>query len=86
MNVTVLLLYVVMFGAMYMFLIHPQKKRKKQLETMRAELKVGDNIITVGGIVGKVSGIKEDNITIEVGVERTKLEIKKWGIYNKEIL
>lgn len=86
MNLGVLVLYVVMFGAMYMFLIHPQKKRKKQLETMREELKVGDDIITVGGIVGKVSGIKEDNITIVVGVDRTKLEIKKWGIYNKEIL
>jgi len=84
MNSSIILIYVAMFGAMYMFLIHPQKKRKKQLEQMREDLKVGDSIITVGGITGKVASIKEDDITIEVGTERAKIVLKKWGIYGKD--
>lgn len=84
MNYSGLLIYVAMFGVLYFILIRPQKKRKEQLESMRNELTAGDKIVTVGGLVGKIVSTKDENITIEVGNDGTKMVIKKWGIYSKE--
>lgn len=84
MNYSGLLIYVAMFAVLYFILIRPQKKRKNELETMRNDLKSGDKVVTVGGIVGQIVAVKEDDITIEVGAERSKLIVKKWGIYSKD--
>lgn len=75
-----LVMLVGMFVIMYFLLIRPQKKRQKQEEKMRNEIQVGDVVITIGGIVGKVVAIKEDALTIESGVDRCRLQIKKWAI------
>jgi len=83
-NYSGLLIYVAMFAVLYFILIRPQKKRKNQLESMRSDLKAGDKIVTVGGLIGQIVSVKDDDITIEVGVEKSKLVIKKWGIYSKE--
>lgn len=64
----------------YFFIIKPQKKREKEVHKMRSELKVGDNIITIGGILGKVVKVKEDIIQIEVGTEKTVIEILKSAV------
>lgn len=69
-----------MVAIMYFLLFRPQKKRQKQEEKMRSELQVGDNIITIGGIVGKIITIKEDSLIIETGVDRSRMQIKKWAI------
>lgn len=84
MNYSGLLIYVAMFAVLYFILIRPQKKRKNELENMRNELKSGDKVITVGGIVGQILSVKGDDITLEIGAERNKLVVKKWGIYSKE--
>ncbi len=75
-----IVLLVGMLALMYFLLIRPQKKRQKQEEKMRNEVQVGDTIITIGGIVGKVVTIKEDSIIIETGVDRCRIQMKKWSI------
>ncbi|QEK12066.1 preprotein translocase subunit YajC [Crassaminicella thermophila] len=66
----------------YFLIIRPQKKREKQIKDMRNSLKVGDNISTIGGIYGKIIKIKDDMIIIEVGADKTKLQIARWAVGN----
>jgi preprotein translocase subunit YajC len=70
------------FGLLYVLLILPQNKKKKKEEKMRNSIEIGDEIVTIGGIVGKVVGIKEENeaFIIETGTDRSKLKIKKWAV------
>lgn len=68
----------------YMFIIRPQKKKEKQIKEMREMLKVGDVVFTIGGIVGKIVKIKEDEITIETGADKNKIVFKKWAVGNVE--
>lgn len=73
---------VLMVVLMYFMLIRPQNKKRKAEEKMRKSLQVGDEITTIGGIVGKIVSIKEDTdtIVIETGADRSKMRIKKWAI------
>lgn len=64
----------------YVLIIRPQKKQERQVTEMRANVKVGDQIITIGGIIGRVTKVKEDDITIEVGSDKTKIDMKKWSL------
>lgn len=64
----------------YFFIIRPQKKKEQEVKKMRDELKVGDEVITIGGIYGKVLKAKEDMVTIEVGSSKTKLDMTRWSI------
>lgn len=64
----------------YFFAIRPQKKKEAQVKEMRAALKVGDEVITIGGIYGKIVLAKEDIITVEVGNAKTKLEMTRWSV------
>ena len=66
--------------AFYFFLIRPQQKREKDTQSMRNNVKEGEEIITIGGIYGKVINIKEDTLTIEVGADKVKLKIARWAI------
>ena len=70
----------VIFGALYFFTIRPQSKRDKELKNFRNNLKPGDEIVTIGGIYGKVVRITEDRVVIVVGSEKTKLEMAKSAI------
>lgn len=64
----------------YLFAIRPQKKREKTIKEMRSNLQVGDNVITIGGIHGKITVVREDMLTIEVGSTKTRLDVAKWSI------
>nr|WP_244282071.1 preprotein translocase subunit YajC [Maledivibacter halophilus] len=75
-----LIMMLVFFGIFYFLLIRPQQKKNKQIQRMRSELKVGDNIITIGGVHGKVLSIKDELVTIEVGADKVKLQISKWAV------
>lgn len=65
---------------MYFLLIRPQKKKERQINEMRSNIKAGDNIITIGGIYGTVSRVKDDSLIIQVGADKTKLEVTRWSI------
>lgn len=73
---------VVIIGGMYFFLIRPNKKKKKQEDDMRKNLQIGDEITTIGGIIGRIVSIKEetDSVVLETGSDRNKVRIKRWAI------
>lgn len=71
---------VIVFGAMYFFMIRPSQKKQKEVNKMRENLKVGDNIITIGGIKGKVLKIGDDFVVIESSNSKTKLEFVKSAV------
>lgn len=76
-----LVIYIGFFaGVMYLLVFLPQKRRDKKSREMLNALQVGNNVTTIGGIIGKVINIKDDEITIESGVEKTKIKVKKWAI------
>ncbi len=75
-----LLPLVLIFGAMYFLLIRPQKKREKEVNTMRNNIQVGDEIVTIGGICGKVVKTKDESVVIQVGADKVKFEMMRWSI------
>jgi len=68
------------FAIMYLMIYLPQRKREKKVKEMLNSVEVGNEIITAGGIMGKVINIKDDEVTIETGAEKTKIKIKRWAI------
>lgn len=71
----------------YFMLIRPQKKREKETTKMRSALQVGDEVTTMGGVVGRVVSIKDDDsVIIESGADRNKLRFKKWAIQSCETI
>ena len=78
-------LIVLMFVVLYFFMIRPQKKQEKETNEMRNNLKVGDEITTIGGIIGKIVSIKEETVMIETGHDRTKIRILKTAVRNVDV-
>ena len=83
-GMTTILMIVVMLGVMYFLMIRPENKRKKEAEQMRNDLKVGDQIVTIGGICGKVVQVKDDKFVIESGADQVRLEFAKWALSTNE--
>ena len=70
----------VMIAIFYFLMIRPENKRKKQAEEMRNSLKKGDQITTIGGIVGKIVMVGEETIVIETSDDRVRMELTKWAV------
>ena len=80
-SMIVMVIYlVVIFGAMYLLLIRPQRKKQKEEKKMRENLMVGDEIVTIGGIYGRVISLKEDAIVIESNSDHSKLTVARWAL------
>ncbi|NLC72781.1 MAG: preprotein translocase subunit YajC [Ruminococcaceae bacterium] len=71
---------VIIFVVFYFFLIRPENKKKKQLQEMRSALTVGDEITTIGGLMGKIVQVTENTITFETGEDRVRIQVTKWAI------
>ena len=84
MVVTIIML-VAVFVVFYFFGIRPQKKQEKAAAQMRNSLQVGDEITTIGGIIGKVVSIKDETCVIETSRERTKIRILKSAISRVDV-
>ena len=69
---------------MYLLIFLPQKRRDKKAKELINALQVGNNVVTIGGVAGKVINIKDDEVTVETSVEKTKMNFKKWAI--KEVI
>lgn len=80
----ILIMLVVVVG-MYFLMIRPQKKQEKETNEMRNNLRVGDEITTIGGIIGKIVSIKEETVLIETGHDRTKIRILKSAVRNVDV-
>ena len=77
---TSLLIMVALFAVMYFILIRPQKKKEKEQKAMQNDLRIGDEVVTIGGIVGLVVKTTEDTVVIECGGDRSRIRMKKWAI------
>lgn len=75
-----LIIMVAFFGIMYFLMIRPQKKKQKEEQQMRDSIQIGDEITTIGGIMGRVVAVKEDSLVIETGADRNKMKITRWAI------
>lgn len=74
---------VLLIAVFYFLLIRPENKKKKAAAKMRSELAVGDQIITIGGIVGTICAVKENTIVIETSSDRVRMEFTKWAVSSK---
>ena len=79
-GIGIILLYVVIIGAFYLIAIRPQKKKEKEMQAMRNNIQVGDEITTAGGIIGRVVNIREDTLVIETGSDRSKVRLARWAV------
>ena len=75
----------VLIGVFYFFGIRPQKKQEKEAADMRNSLMVGDEVTTIGGIIGKVVSIKEETCVIESAHDRTKIRILKSAVSRVDV-
>ncbi len=81
---SMIIMLVVMIGVFYFLMIRPENKRKKEAENMRSNVKTGDKITTIGGIVGTVVNVKEDKIVVETGADQVRIEFAKWAISSND--
>lgn len=79
-----LIMLAAMIGVFYFLMIRPENKRKKEAEKMRSNVKVGDEITTIGGIVGKVVNVKDDKFVIETSADQVRIEFAKWALSTNE--
>ena len=82
-TLSTVLMFAVMIAIFYFLLIRPESKRKKAMAKMRSELAVGDEITTIGGIIGTICAVKEETIVIETGADRVRIEFAKWAVSTK---
>ena len=71
---------IILILVMYFLMIRPQKKKDKQIQEMRRALQVGDEIVTIGGICGKIVKTKEESFIIQVGADKVKMEMMRWAV------
>ena len=83
-GMTSIIMIVAMIAVFYFLMIRPENKRKKEAEQMRSAVKTGDEITTIGGIVGKVVNVKDDKIVIETSADQVRIELAKWAISSNE--
>ena len=84
-GMSTIIMLVIMFVAMYFIVIRPQKKQEKEAAQMRNSLQVGDEITTIGGIIGKIISIKEETCMIETGKDKTRIRILKSAVRNVDV-
>lgn len=74
---------VLLVAVFYFFMIRPERKRKKQAEELRSSISVGDDIVTIGGMMGKVVSVSDEALVFETSEDRVRIEVKKWAISRK---
>ena len=79
-----IIMLVAMLAIFYFMLIRPENKRKKEAEQMRSSLRKGDKITTIGGIVGTIVDVKENNIVLETSADQVRIELAKWAVSSNE--
>ncbi len=79
-NYTFIIMIVVMLAALYFLMLRPQKKKEKKANEMRNSIEIGDEVTTIGGIVGRVVNLKEDTFIIETAGDRSRMRFKRWAI------
>lgn len=71
---------VLMFGLMWLLMIRPQKKKEKALRDQIGTMAVGDTVVTIGGLIGRVVNLRDDEVTISTSVANTLVTYKKSAV------
>ena len=79
-GMTSIVMIVAMIAVFYFLMIRPENKRKKEAEQMRSAVKTGDEIVTIGGIIGTVVNVKDEKIVIETSADQVRIELAKWAL------
>ena len=79
-GMSMIVMMVALLAVFYFFMIRPENKRKKEAQAMRDSLKVGDNITTIGGVIGDVVSVKDNSIVIETSADRVRVEFAKFAV------
>ena len=83
--IVTIVMIVLMIAFFYFFIIRPQKKQEKEAANMRDSIQVGDEITTIGGIIGKVVSIKDETLVLETTRDGTKIRILKSAVRNVDV-
>ena len=75
-----IIMLIAMFAIFYFVLIRPQRKKDKEIKEMRDSMAVGDEVITIGGIHGKIVKITDDTVVIELSHAKQRITFSKWAI------
>ena len=75
-----------MLVLLYFMIYRPQKKQEKKDAAMRSSLEIGDQVTTIGGVIGRVVAIKDDTFVLETGADRVKIRFTKSAISSVEKL
>lgn len=78
--ISMLIIYGLIFFALWFFMIRPQKKKQKEEQKMRENLQIGDEIVTIGGIYGRVISLKEDSFVIQSQSDHSKITVARWAL------
>lgn len=79
------IMIVLLFVVMYFLMIRPQKKQEKQVNDMRSNLQVGDEVTTIGGIIGKIVSIKDETVLIETGRDKVRIRFLRSAIRSVDV-
>jgi len=79
-NWSMIIMLVAVFAIMYFMMIRPQQKRQKEIQKMRESMKVGDQVVTAGGIHGKIKEINDTNFLIEIA-DGVKIKVDKASVF-----
>ncbi|MBE6572341.1 MAG: preprotein translocase subunit YajC [Ruminococcaceae bacterium] len=79
-----LLPFLLLIPIFYFLMYRPQKKQEKETAAMRNSLMIGDEVVTIGGIIGKVVKVKDDYVVIETGADKARLKMRKTAIASVE--
>lgn len=85
MDIAMTVIMIVAIGAMFFFMWRSNKKQEKQTKDMLSNLQVGDEITTIGGIIGKIVSIKEETCVIETSRDCTKIRILKSAVSRVDV-
>ena len=83
--ISTLVLLAAMVAIFYFFMYRPQKKQEKETKSMLDSLQIGDEITTIGGMVGKIVDVSGDLITFETGEDRVRIQVTKWAISTNSV-
>lgn len=75
-----LVVWGIVIAALYFIMIRPQRKKSKEEKKMRENLQVGDEVVTIGGIYGRVISLKEDTMVIESKSDHSKITVARWAL------
>jgi preprotein translocase, YajC subunit len=84
-GITTLIMIAALLAMFYFFMYRPQKKQEKETAKMRNDLQVGDEVTTVGGIIGKIISIKEETVVIETSGDKTKMRLLRSAVKNVDV-